>query len=142
MPAINPTDLTALVIDDHAILRDMVVQNLRKMGFENIDTAGTSNEAAALMAKKIYDIIFIDWVMPGKSGYALMQECRQDRQYDRVAFVMVTAQPEERLMVEAMKAGATAYIVKPELPKPFQEKVKGVLEWIERVNARAQQSGG
>jgi DNA-binding response OmpR family regulator len=142
MTAINCAELAALVIDDHAILRDMVVQNLRKMGFENIDTAATSNEASALMAKKLYDIIFIDWVMPGKSGYALMQECRQDRQYDRVAFVMVTAQPEERLMVEALKAGATAYIVKPVLPKPFQEKVKSVLEWIERVNARAQQTGG
>jgi len=141
MNSLNCADLATLVIDDHAILRDLIVQNLRKMGFENIDTAGTSNEVAALMAKKIYEVIFIDWAMPGKSGYALLQECRQDRRYDRVAFVMVTAPPEERLMVEALKAGATGYIVKPLLPKQFQEKVRSVLEWIERVNARAQQSG-
>lgn len=136
MSSLNCAELATLVIDDHAILRDTVAQNLRKAGFENIDTAASSAEAVVLMAKKIYDIIFIDWAMPGKGGYALVQECRQDRRYDRVALVMVTGQQEEHMMADALKGGATAYVVKPLQPKSFQEKIRSVLDWIERANAR------
>lgn len=142
MAFINCADLAALVIDDHAILRDTVAQNLRKAGFENIDTAATSSDAAVLMAKKIYDIIFIDWAMPGKSGLTLAQECRQDARYGRTAFVMVGASPDEKLMAEALQAGVTAYIVKPLQPKMFQEKVKSVLDWVQGANVRMQQGGG
>ena len=44
--------------------------------------------------------------MPGKSGYHLMQQCRQDNTYDGTAFVIVSAESEERYIIEALKAGA------------------------------------
>ena len=126
----TPSSLAVLVIDDHMIIRQVVEQNLKNMGFTDIDTAGTAAEALERMAVRNYDIIFIDWIMPGKSGYTLMQECRQERKFDDVAFVMVTSESDERHMIEALKAGATSYIIKPVLANVFSEKVKKVLDWL------------
>jgi len=134
MNSISPASLSVLVIDDHMIIRQVLEQNLRNMGFTLIDTAANCTEAQEKMAAKPYDLVFVDWVLPGKSGYALMQECRQDRKYDRVAFVMVTSESDERHMIEALKAGATSYIIKPVAPTSFQEKVRKVLDWISKRN--------
>ena len=136
MATINRADLAVLVVDDQTIARNHVKQNLANMGFADIDMAGTSAEAEEKIAAKPYDIIFCDWHMPGKSGYAMMQAFRQEREFDHVAFVMVTAESEERHMLEALKAGATSYILKPILPQPFQTKVESVLQWIAKVNPR------
>ena len=131
----TPSSLAVLVIDDHMIIRQVVEQNLKNMGFTDIDTAGTAAEALERMAVRNYDIIFIDWIMPGKSGYTLMQEYREDRQYDHIAFVMVTAESQERYTREALKAGATMYITKPIAPATFKEKIERVLAWIESNRA-------
>lgn len=136
--AATPSSLAVLVVDDHMIIRQVVEQNLKNMGFTDIDTAGSAAEAAERMAARNYDIIFIDWIMPGKSGYALMQECRQERKFDDVAFVMVTSESDERHMIEALKAGATSYIIKPVLSNVFLDKVKKVLDWLGK---RVEKSG-
>ncbi|MBL8713147.1 MAG: response regulator [Alphaproteobacteria bacterium] len=136
--AATPSSLAVLVVDDHMIIRQVVEQNLKNMGFTDIDTAGSATEAAERMAARNYDIIFIDWIMPGKSGYALMQECRQERKFDDVAFVMVTSESDERHMIEALKAGATSYIIKPVLSNVFSDKVKKVLDWLGK---RVEKSG-
>lgn len=130
MAALNCSDLVALVIDDHMIIRQVLEQNLRDMGFKQIDAVANYQEAQAKLKSRHYDIIFVDWILPGKSGYALMQEYRQEREYDDVAFVMVTTETDERHMIEALKAGATSYIMKPVTPNAFKEKVAKVLDWI------------
>jgi len=136
MSSVKCADLSALIVDDHMIMRQHVRANLAKLGFTDIDEATTSAEAEEKMAARRYDILFLDWVMPGKSGYNLLQKCREDSAYNDVAFVMVTSQTEERHMVEAMKAGATAYIVKPFMPAAFQARIEPVLEWISRVRLK------
>jgi DNA-binding response OmpR family regulator len=130
MSAVNCADLGALIIDDHTIIRQVLEQNLRDMGFTKIDTAANYQEAQDKLKAKRYDIIFVDWILPGKSGYSLMQEYRQEREYDEVAFVMVTTETDERHMIEALKAGATSYIMKPVTPNAFKDKVTKVLDWI------------
>lgn len=136
MGSIDCADLSVLIVDDHMIMRQHVRANLDKVGFRNIDEATSSEEAEQKMAARRYDILFLDWVLPGKSGYVLLQKCREDPAYNDVAFVMVTSQSEERHMVEAMKAGATAYIVKPFMPANFQSRLDPVLDWISRVRLK------
>lgn len=142
MAALNCSDLVALVIDDHQIIRQVLEQNLRDMGFKTIDAAVNYQEAQEKMKSRHYDIVFVDWILPGKSGYSLMQEYRQEREYDDVAFVMVTTETDERHMIEALKAGATSYIMKPVTPNAFKEKVSKVLDWIvKKKQPRTGQAG-
>ncbi len=139
---INTAQLEALVLDDHLIIRQAIEKNLRNLGFTRIDMAADVAEAQEKLAAKKYDILFCDWLMPGKSGFALMQECRQDRAFDDVAFVMVTSENDKHHMIEAIKAGATAYIIKPVTPVTFQEKMVKVLEWLEKRRTTAQRTSG
>jgi two-component system chemotaxis response regulator CheY len=115
------------------IIRQTLEQKLRGMGFAHIDVVADYDQAQAKMKARHYDIVFVDWILPGsKSGYALLQEYRQEREFDDIAFVMVTTESDERHMIEALKAGATSYITKPVTPNAFEEKVHKVLEWIEK----------
>ncbi|MDF3023410.1 MAG: CheY chemotaxis protein [Alphaproteobacteria bacterium] len=135
MTAPNIADLRVLLVDDNVVVRKLIEMQLTNMGFANIDSASNSNEAQEKISVTAYDIVFLDWNMPGKSGYTLMQEYREDRQYDHIAFVMVTAESQERYTREALKAGATMYITKPIAPATFKEKIERVLAWIESNRA-------
>ncbi|MBI1216373.1 MAG: response regulator [Alphaproteobacteria bacterium] len=134
-------DMRVLVVDDNLVVRKLIEVNLTNMGFKTIDVAANSQEAQDKIEAAPYNIVFLDWNMPGKSGYALMQEYREDRKYDTVAFVMVTAESQERYVREAVKAGATSYITKPISPAIFQDKVERVLEWIDNRVNQSSQSG-
>lgn len=135
MTAPNIPDLRVLLVDDNVVVRKLIEMQLTNMGFANIDSASNSSEAQEKISVTAYDIVFLDWNMPGKSGYTLMQEYREDRQYDHIAFVMVTAESQERYTREALKAGATMYITKPIAPATFKEKIERVLAWIESNRA-------
>src|SRR6218665_3962210 len=96
---------------------------LRANGFQHIDIAADYAEAVHKMGFNKYDIVFLDWNMPGKTGYSLMQELREERAHDTTAIVMITAESEQRHVVEALKAGATAYIVKPVARETFDKNL-------------------
>ncbi len=130
MSAANIPELRVLVVDDNLVVRKLIEVQLVNLGFTGIEVASNSQEAQDKIAATNYDIVFLDWNMPGKSGYALMQEYREDRKYDHIAFVMVTAESQERYVREAVKAGATLYITKPISPVTFKEKVEKVVAWI------------
>lgn len=132
MPVPSPSSLNVLVIDDHMIIRQAIAQTLSGMGFKRIDTAANADEAEAKIRAENYDIIFVDWVMPGKSGFTLMQEHRLQKKFDATAFVMVTAEADEKQVIDALKAGATSYIIKPITADTFTAKVRKVLEWLDK----------
>ncbi len=130
MADIKISDLKALVVDDHIIIRRDLEQFLKNMGCKHIDQAGNVNDAQGKMSKEHYNIIFLDWNMPGKSGFNLLQQCRANKTYDDVAFVIVSAESDDRYIIEALKAGATSYIVKPVAESTLQEHLQKVLAWI------------
>ena len=136
MTTIDRADLKVLIVDDQEISRDLVRENLRVMGFTDIHMAETSDEGTEKISTHAYDIIFLDWMMPGKSGFLMLRDYRQNRAFDHVAFVMVTSQSNEKLMAEALKAGATAYVIKPAMPSIFKPNVETVLEWVLNFNPR------
>ena len=137
----NLDEMKALVVDDHMVVRCDMERFLKTIGFQHIDQASNVKEASDKMALAPYNVIFLDWNMPGKSGYHLLQQCRQDSKYDNVAFVIVSAESEERYIIEALKAGATSYLVKPVVETTLKEHVDRVMTWIaQRATATQQQT--
>lgn len=126
-------DLRVLVVDDHMVIRRLIENFLRENGFQHIDIAANCDEVLHKLEFHKYDIVFFDWNLPGKSGYTQMQELREKREYDSMAIVMVTAESEERHVIEALKAGATAYIVKPVARETFDKNLQKVVSWLARV---------
>lgn len=122
-------DLKTLVVDDHLSMRRMIMDYLADLGFTNIASASNGDEATKELTENVFDVVFLDWNMPGKTGYMLLQQCRQDTKYDNSAFVMVTAESHDRKVIEALKAGANSYIIKPFSREHFEKVVKSVLLW-------------
>jgi len=128
----NPSDLKVLVVDDHMTARAYLEKNLKAMGFAHVDQAGSTAQASEKMATTNYSIVFLDWNMPGRTGYNFMQQCRENNAYDKVAFVIVSSESGDRYVIEALKAGATSYIVKPAAENVLQEHIKKVMVWLEQ----------
>ena len=140
MAEVNISDMKVLVVDDHIIIRRDLEQFLKNMGCKQIDQASNVADAQAKMAGARYNIVFLDWNMPGKSGFHLLQQCRADKAYDDVAFVIVSAESEDRYIIEALRAGATSYIVKPVAEATLREHLAKVMTWIGKHAATARQS--
>lgn len=124
------SDMKTLVVDDHIIIRHDLEKYLKSMGCRHVDQAANADEAQKKIAGEHYNIVFLDWNMPGKSGFHLLQQCRADKAFDNVAFVIVSAESDDRYIIEALKAGATSYIVKPVSEATLQEHLAKVLAWI------------
>ncbi len=82
------------------------------------------------MKAKLYNVVFLDWHMPGRTGYSLLQACHEDSRYDNTAFVICSSESGDRYIIEALKAGATAYIVKPVDETLLKEHMNRLLLWI------------
>ncbi len=79
-------------------------------GFE-CKCASRGEEALELLGREYFDAVISDLQMPGMSGLELLHEVRQ--KYPRSAFLMVTGENDIRVGIQAMKQGASDYVVKP-----------------------------
>lgn len=122
--------LRALIVDDSRISRTKMQEMLQRAGFNHLDEAGNAEDAASMMDAKGYDIVFLDWVMPGKSGLTLLEQWREDDRYRHVAVIIVSAESESKMVLGALKAGALGYIVKPVVEEVLQENVAKAVAWL------------
>jgi DNA-binding response OmpR family regulator len=98
-----------VVIEDEPLVRDLVVFNLRHVGYE-VQTAGTF--AAGLEALKTRpDLAIIDVMFPGGDGFALTREAR-DQQL-KFPILMLTARNDGQSKVRGFDCGADDYVTKP-----------------------------
>ena len=125
------SDLKALVIDDHMIMRRLVEKNAETLGFGSIENAENGLIAMRRINANNYNIVLADWNMPEMSGLELLEEVRKNPELDHMAFVMITAESEKSKIMQAMNAGATAYLAKPFSPNDFKDMVEKILSWLE-----------
>jgi len=101
---------TILVVDDEKNIRAHLATYLRGLGHE-VETAADASEALAALARRTCDVVFSDVRMAGMDGLALLRELR--RQRPDAVVVLMTAFATVAEAVEAMRAGAYDYLVKP-----------------------------
>jgi response regulator RpfG family c-di-GMP phosphodiesterase len=99
-----------LIVDDDQGIRRLLSDGLELEGFECRDASGAT-EALGLLASQPFDVVISDLRMPGTSGLELLQGVR--KKHPQVAFLMATAVDDVRVSIQAMKAGADDYLVKP-----------------------------
>lgn len=133
-----PSDYKILVVDDHMISIRLLQTHLQVAGFMDIEIATNGDEASEQLKSGHFDIVFMDWAMPQRDGITVLRECRAEPRFDSTAFVMVSAEAQRKNIIEALAAGATAYIVKPLSQDELKDPVAKVLKWLEN---RAVDSG-
>ncbi len=123
-------DYKVLIVDDHMVMRTLVKNFCVAMGFRHMDFASDGAEALHLLKNQDIDLVLMDWNMPGMSGLEVVKTARQDKAFDSVAFVMITAEAERDYVLKALEAGVVSYITKPFSQVDFEKKMKGVLAWL------------
>jgi putative nucleotidyltransferase with HDIG domain len=114
-----------LVVDDEEAIREVVSTLLESQGF-NCTTAANGRLAAETFRNDTFDLVLSDIVMPEMDGLKLLNEIRS--QDPDVPIIMVTAMHDISIALEAIRAGAYDYILKPFEKDQLQMSVRRALE--------------
>lgn len=101
---------TILAVDDEPHMRRLLEISLRQAGYRAL-VAADGKQALSTLAAHSVDCVVTDLHMPGMNGLELLAQIRQ--QFEQLPVIMVTAQGEIKTAVEAMKLGASDYILRP-----------------------------
>lgn len=99
-----------LVIDDEPAVRQILAVAVKKAGY-TVDTAATATDAAAKLVRGDADVALCDIHLPDGSGLDLVRSMKESG--SETQFIMVTAFASVETAVEALKAGAADYLIKP-----------------------------
>ncbi len=104
---------TILIVEDEAKLRSLLAAALREDGHEVVET-GSPREAQRLLARRPFDVLIVDNLMPELTGLELLRELAASTPAaDRPQVLMMTAYGTIESAIEAMKLGAFDYLQKP-----------------------------
>ncbi len=112
-----------LVVDDDPQLRLLVSRLLRANGYR-VTGAADGNEMRAAMALTAFDLVVLDVMLPGASGFDL---CRELRRESAIPVIMLTARGSEADRVEGLDLGADDYLAKPFSPRELVARVNAVM---------------
>ena len=115
-----------LVVDDSAVMRQIIKKNLKELGFA--DPLEAEDGAAGLKkaGEEGVDLIASDWNMPNMTGLEFLKAVRADDKLKGTNFIMVTSEADKEKIMEAVQAGVNQYIVKPFNAMQLEEKIKAI----------------
>jgi len=117
--------MTVLVVDDSRIMRNVIKKILAGLATK-VDCleAGDGREAYNLIQTRPVDLALLDWNMPELSGIDFLRLVRGQDTLKNLPVVMITSEAAKYSVIEALKAGATDYIVKPVEETNLRAKIK------------------
>jgi len=116
-----------MLVDDERMIRDVTKAFLYKLGFDNIIEASDGMGAWLRLKHEKVDLIISDWDMPTLDGLGLLKKVRAEEKLKNTPFLILTAHGEKEWVMQAIKAGATNYLVKPVSRRALEERVKPIL---------------
>jgi two-component system chemotaxis response regulator CheY len=136
--------LRALVIDDSRVMRNMVMESLRRTQLADFEFTEAEDGADAVTKfnPKSTDIVFVDWNMPKMSGIEFVRKIRNTHKNCDVPIIMVTSEKTMGKVEEALDhAGANAYIAKPFTIEYMQKKISPIVNELEAKGGAKQGKG-
>jgi twitching motility two-component system response regulator PilG len=125
-PVSTALELRGLVVDDSATVRAQLEVTLQRAGLV-VDTAEEGDSALAKLQAVVYDLVFLDVVMPGLNGYELCRKIRGIRNGRHVPVVMLTSRSSPFDRARGALAGCDSYLTKPVAVKEFYNAVHKTL---------------
>jgi len=107
-----------LSVDDSAIIRKIIRGASDVLGYDLLEAVNGA-EALELLGKEYQevDLILLDWNMPVMNGIDTLKALKSDSRFQHIPVMMVTTEGEKVSIVEAVKAGAKHYMIKPFAPE-------------------------
>ncbi len=118
--------MKVLVVDDSAVMRKVLIGALVQAGIKDVTQAGDGAEAVEMVGKEQFDLVLMDWNMPNMLGIEAVKEIRATG--SKTPVIMVTTEAEKSRVIEALKAGANNYVIKPFQADTIVSKIRETLE--------------
>jgi two-component system, OmpR family, phosphate regulon response regulator PhoB len=115
-----------LVVDDEPDIVALVAYHLARAGYR-VSTASTGPEAIEAARHERPSLVVLDLMLPGSSGYEVLQQLRADEDTRQVAVLMLTARREEPDRIRGLSLGADDYLTKPFSPQELVLRVTAIL---------------
>jgi two-component system phosphate regulon response regulator PhoB len=112
-----------LLAEDDKQIGDMISFKLSNSGHQ-IVRAQDGEQAVKLVARERPDLILLDAMMPGLSGFEVLRRLKGDSAVRSIPVIMVTAKGHERDVLTGLRGGAIDYIVKPFSLKELSARVE------------------
>ncbi len=127
-----------LVVDDELIVRDSIHAWLSDEGY-TVEMAAGGREALERLSRERFQLMLLDIKMPGMDGVEVLQKAREIQ--PELCVVMMTAYATVETAIEAMKAGAREYLLKPFEPDTLSAQVGRIHQETELAEARRVETG-
>lgn len=113
-----------LIVDDDRRIRDQLSRYLTGEGYR-VTTAESAGEARAKLDGLSFDLLILDVMMPGESGFDLAQAIRVS---SHVPILMLTARDESESRIKGLEIGADDYVAKPFEPRELSLRIANILK--------------
>ncbi len=118
-----------LVVDDEPDIVALVAYHLARAGYR-VTTASSGTEALTLARADRPALIVLDLMLPGISGYEVLERLRADESTSHVAVLMLTARRDEQDRIRGLTLGADDYLTKPFSPQELVLRVGAILRRV------------
>ena len=126
-----------LVVDDEPDITALVAYHLARAGYR-VSTAGNGQDALKAAREERPDVVVLDLMLPGVSGYEVLRELRQREETREVGVILLTARREEIDRIKGLSLGADDYLTKPFSPQELTLRIAAILR---RLSAPAVAGG-
>ena len=115
-----------LVVDDEPDITALVAYHLAKAGYR-VSTAANGPEAIRAAREEQPDLVILDLMLPGSSGYDVLADLRRLDETRDMGVILLTARREEQDRIRGLSLGADDYLTKPFSPQELTLRVNGLL---------------
>ncbi len=115
-----------LVVEDDQDIAELVAHHLTRAGF-TCDLFATGPDGLDAVRRQLPDLVVLDLMLPGLSGYEICRIMRADSATAAVPVIMLTARAQEEDRVKGLELGADDYVTKPFSPRELVARVRAVL---------------
>ncbi len=127
-----PNQSQILIVEDEIDIGQLLNLQLQQMGFRS-EHVTTGEEALAKLNKVNYDLVILDWMLPGLSGVEIAQLIRKMDTMRDVAVLMLTAKSDPDSIIEGLESGADDYMSKPYSNEILGARIRSLLRRVARA---------
>ena len=122
-----PPDVRILVIDDDDGILNLVSALLTRIGITPI-IASTAEEGLEILEEQFVNLLILDLMLPGISGFDVLERLRADDRFDDLPILILSAIVDPEGISKGLEMGADSYLTKPYLPKNLTSRVRTLLQ--------------
>ena len=134
--------LRVMVVDDSPIITRKICMMMDQIGYQVVKTAATGREAITAYKECLPDVVTMDITMPEMNGIEATRIIR--KAFPDANIVMVTSHGQEKMVLDALRAGAKGYVIKPFQPQKVFEVIEKACRRVvlqDKLQAASEQRG-